>query len=130
MPLLAQTVVMVIGGQELALNWDNNLHNLLDPKNKIIAEIHAISSSCKPIVTWFNTETIQVCRQMLGGHGYSSYSRFGTIFNDSDINQTWEGDNNVLLQQAAKYILDNARKHSKGKPIEAQTLCFLANVFV
>lgn len=65
---------------------------------------------------------------MLGGHGYSAYSKLGTLYNDHDVNNTWEGDNNVLIQQATKYILDNAQRMMKGKQIESQTLAFLADV--
>lgn len=52
---------------------------------------------------------------MLGGHGYHSYSKLAVLYNDNDINNTWEGDNNVLIQQATKYVLDNAQKVIKGK---------------
>jgi acyl-CoA oxidase len=47
---------------------------------------------------------------MLGGHGYSSYSALGAMFNDNDINTTFEGDNTILLQQTAKFVFDGARK--------------------
>lgn len=52
---------------------------------------------------------------MLGGHGYSSFSKLGVLYDDNDINNTWEGDNNVLIQQATKYVLDNLQKVMKGK---------------
>ena len=54
---------------------------------------------------------------MVGGHGYSSLSKLGVLYNDNDVNNTWEGDNNVLYQQATKYVLDNAQKVLKVKPI-------------
>jgi len=54
---------------------------------------------------------------MLGGHGYSMLSKLAVLYNDNDINNTWEGDNNVLVQQATKFVLDNAQKVMKGKPI-------------
>lgn len=65
---------------------------------------------------------------MLGGHGYSALSKLGTLYNDNDVNNTWEGDNNVLIQQATKSVLDAAAKIMKGKKIQSELLCFLAEV--
>lgn len=58
MPLIATTVVYIIGGKTLSLEWDNNQSNLLDPNNKILPELHAVSSALKPICSWFIMETI------------------------------------------------------------------------
>lgn len=73
-------------------------------------------------------ETIDTCRQLLGGHGYSAFSRYANLFNDADVNQTWEGDNYVLLQQTVKYLLGNYKKIMKGKEMDAFALQFLKNV--
>jgi acyl-CoA oxidase len=64
----------------------------------------------------------------LGGHGYSSYSKLGTLYNDHDVNNTWEGDNTVLMQQTTKYILDNAKKAMKKEKIISPLLKFLEQV--
>lgn len=58
----------------------------------------------------------------MGGHGYSIYSKLATLYNDNDINNTWEGDNNVLLQQTAKFVLDNVQAAMKGKTINNRYL--------
>lgn len=110
------------------MDWDLNMHNLLDPNNNIIAELHAISSATKPITSWFTMEVIDTCRQLLGGHGYSSFSRYANLFNDAEVNQTWEGDNYVLIQQTSKYILDGYRKLLRGQQTDSKTLTFLKNV--
>lgn len=117
MPLLAQTIVYQSGNLDILKTWDANYKNILNPENKVIQDLHGISSAIKPKSGWFATETIKECRQMLGGHGYSSFSKLAVLYNDNDINNTWEGDNNVLIQQATKYVLDNASKLMKGKPI-------------
>lgn len=51
----------------------------------------------------------------MGGHGYSRFSMIGALRNNNDINTTWEGDNTVLQQQTAKFILDNFQKKIKGQ---------------
>lgn len=51
----------------------------------------------------------------MGGHGFSAYSKMGVLIDDSEINSTWEGDNNVLLQQTVKILLENMQRVMKGK---------------
>lgn len=41
----------------------------------------------------------------MGGHGYSTLSRISSIYHDVDVNNTWEGDNNMLLQQTSKFLM-------------------------
>jgi len=53
---------------------------------------------------------IQECRNMCGGHGYSSYNLFGVMNRDHDILQTFEGDNTVLVQQTGAYQLKEFSK--------------------
>lgn len=65
---------------------------------------------------------------MMGGHGFSSYSKMGVLINDAEINSTWEGDNNVLLQQTVKILLENMQRVMKGKEIQINILKFLLNV--
>lgn len=77
--------------------WLENQDKIFDPKNHILAEIHAISSALKPYSAWMTQKGIQECRELCGGMGYSAYNQFGTLRNDNDVNSTWEGDNNVLL---------------------------------
>lgn len=61
---------------------------------------------------------------MCGGLGYSYYAQFNDLLRDHDVNLTWEGDNNVLLQQTAKFILKNLTGLTKGKS-PAETLDYL-----
>lgn len=67
----------------------------------------------------------------MGGHGYSSYSKIGALYNDNDINLTWEGDNHVLIQQTSKYVLEQAQKAiQKGQTSNNPLLHFLNDVFL
>ena len=105
MPLLATAVVYNCGNFSILDKWDKNFQNIIDPNNKLIQELHFISSALKPKSSWAANECTRECRQMMGGHGYNSISKMGTLINDNEINGTWEGDNNILLQQTVKIIL-------------------------
>jgi acyl-CoA oxidase len=57
----------------------------------MLKEIHAISSVLKAKTAWAATEAIRECRQMMGGHGYSAYSKMAVLYSNNDVNNTWEG---------------------------------------
>ena len=59
---------------------------------------------------------------MLGGHGYSSYSQLGRLYQDNDVNLTWEGDNNLLLQQTSKFLLKFIPSNKTGEIIDLRFL--------
>ncbi|GAB0095270.1 Acyl-coenzyme A oxidase [Sergentomyia squamirostris] len=72
-------------------------------------EIHAMSSTTKPVCSWLARDAIQECREACGGHGFLKVTKLGQLRGDNDANCTYEGENNVLLQQASNWLLSVRR---------------------
>lgn len=70
-------------------------------------KIETQAAGLKSIITWFANDTIQECREACGGKGYLLENQIADLKGDVDIFTTFEGDNHVLLQLAAKGVLSD-----------------------
>jgi acyl-CoA oxidase len=62
---------------------------------------------------------LQECREACGGQGLKTDNRVGPAKAEYDVQLTFEGDNNVLMQQVSKALLgDYFAAQRKGKPLE------------
>eukprot|EP01126_Amoeba_proteus_P021933 TRINITY_DN2228_c0_g1_i9.p1 TRINITY_DN2228_c0_g1~~TRINITY_DN2228_c0_g1_i9.p1 ORF type:complete len:337 (-),score=54.85 TRINITY_DN2228_c0_g1_i9:79-1089(-) len=83
------------------------------------AELHAIASGSKPVSTWYCIETLQTCRECLGGHGFSIYSGVSLLRLNNEPSVTYEGENNVLIQQCSQFLLKNYKRVKEGQPLHS-----------
>jgi acyl-CoA oxidase len=72
-------------------------------------ELESLAAGLKAVATWHATATIQECREACGGMGYLKGNRLAALKADTDVFTTFEGDNTVLLQLAAKNLLTDFR---------------------
>lgn len=77
----------------------------LDSLGDLVAELHAIVSGAKPLITWTCLTAIQESREACGGNGYLKSARLGDLRNSTDPSVTYEGDNHVLPQQTSNWLL-------------------------
>lgn len=81
----------------------------------MLADLHATSCGLKALGSTIAVEGLEVCRRACGGHGYSQFSGIGSWYADYLPATTVEGDNYMLTQQVARYLLKSARAILKGK---------------
>lgn len=124
-PLVSHMFAISFANQPIVSYWSANQDKLFEENNYNLAEIHALSSALKPYSSWKAQAGIQECRELCGGLGYSAYNRLGALREENDINATWEGDNNVLLQQTGRFLLEALRSLAKGKTLPFKSLQFL-----
>ncbi|CAK9172865.1 unnamed protein product [Ilex paraguariensis] len=109
LPLLAKTYAM-----SFAENYLKMLYVKRTPE--LIKTIHVVSSAFKATLTWHNMRTLQECREACGGQGLKTENRVGHLKSEYDVQSTFEGDNNVLMQQVSKALLAEyvaAKKRNK-----------------
>ena len=74
-------------------------------------ELETLAAGMKAVATEHATRVIQECREACGGAGYLRANRFAALKADTDVFTTFEGDNTVLLQLAAKNLLTDYQVH-------------------
>jgi alkylation response protein AidB-like acyl-CoA dehydrogenase len=103
--------------------WENV--NVFDLGDIQVKELHALSSFIKVSASWNMKAGLAKARELVGGHGYSAYSYIGTLMNDTEVHVTWEGTNEVLLQQTCKNLMDEFNLFRNKGEIRYKTLAFL-----
>lgn len=82
-----------------------------------LAEMHAASSGLKSLCTTLAADGIETCRRSMGGHGFGGGSGIIPLNNDYLSKPTVEGDNWMITQQTASYLLKRM-----GESVERPTL--------
>lgn len=122
-PYLAAACVFRIFMSEFTQVYLNNVQMSMEGADvanlsQIVSEIHAIVSAIKPLITWTCRDAIRECREACGGHGYHRAANFADLGANHEPCVTYEGDNNVLIQQASNWLLRQWTE-SKGKSFES-----------
>ncbi|ODH50319.1 hypothetical protein GX48_03593 [Paracoccidioides brasiliensis] len=120
LPLLAATFALHFTGRRMMEMYEQNQKLITAGGSEkagaiLLADLHATSCGLKALGSTIAAEGLEVCRRACGGHGYSSYSGIGPWYADYLPTTTWEGDNYMLTQQVARYLLKSARAVFAGQ---------------
>ncbi|KAE8231246.1 hypothetical protein CF326_g3741 [Tilletia indica] len=131
MPLLAQATAFGFTALEMTRLFEETSTALeaLEPGDpnlertiEMLKETHATSAGLKAFCTWGTLEAIDKCRQACGGHGYSSYNGFPSMYADFAVHCTWEGDNTILALQSGRSLISSfLEARDKGKKFSEAT---------
>jgi acyl-CoA oxidase len=99
-PRLAATIGIGFAVQELARRYAAGEDR----------EVETLAAALKALSTRHAIDTLQACRECCGGMGFLAKNRISDMRRDVDVFATFEGDNTVLLQLAAKSLLTDFRQ--------------------
>ncbi|XP_049829778.1 peroxisomal acyl-coenzyme A oxidase 3-like isoform X2 [Schistocerca gregaria] len=114
-PCLAATFALkIVSDAFCELITDVQVKSFLGTNKEELAalgpELHALSCAAKPLASWTVRDAIKQCINICGNCGYLKASGLGDIRNNHDANCTYEGENNVLLQQTSNWLLQLWKK--------------------
>jgi acyl-CoA oxidase len=118
LPALATTYALSFAQTELVSELHESLSNAAaDPADDDLTSediarrrLETFAAALKATSTWHASATIQTCREACGGAGYLAENQLPGLRADIDVFTTFEGDNTVLLQLAAKTLLTGFQK--------------------
>eukprot|EP01133_Synstelium_polycarpum_P003600 gene3600-4124_t len=103
LPHLATNYAIHFGNEYL-------LRLMCEKDNRKDKEIHVLASGLKAYASWSARNALQDCREACGGQGFLSDNLVGIFKSEIEIYTTFEGDNVLMYQQVAKFILTEARR--------------------
>ncbi|KAL2847372.1 acyl-CoA dehydrogenase/oxidase C-terminal [Aspergillus pseudodeflectus] len=84
-----------------------------------LAYMHSMSSGLKSLCTTLAADGIETCRRALGGHGFGGGSGLIRLNNDYLSKPTVEGDNWMITQQTAAYLVKKMARAVAGGTADA-----------
>ena len=87
-----------------------------------LAEMHAVSSGLKSACTMLAADGIETCRRAMGGHGFGGGSGLIPLNNDYLSKPTVEGDNWMITQQTASYLIKRMTETAKNPSMQPTDL--------
>ncbi len=119
LPLLAATYAIHAGSSKAARMTAENLVRIQQKEDfSMMKDVHATLCGTKSFYSTEALDGIQVTRQSCGGHGFSSYSGFTSLYTEFSPNVTYEGDNTIMALQTARYLLSCLQKARKGSKLQ------------
>ena len=83
-----------------------------------LAHAHITTAGMKAYATQVAADGAEDARKCCGGHGYSLLSGLPDIVADLTSTATLEGENYVMYQQTARYLVKRASEIRKGQPVD------------
>ncbi|KAK3825390.1 MAG: acyl-CoA dehydrogenase/oxidase [Benniella sp.] len=104
-PMIAQSYALFAAGSVMMNMYINLMTSLSSGNVSALAEVHAMSSALKSYCTTIGAAGTEESRKLMGGHGFSYFTGLAHLFASIVPSNTYEGDNYVLTQQMARYLL-------------------------
>jgi acyl-CoA oxidase len=104
LPALAGTYALHFGIRDLVGEYARSMDD-----EEARHRVEVLAAGFKAVASHHCMETLQACRESMGGRGYLAANRIGYLREDTDVFTTFEGANPVLLLLVARGLLSRYR---------------------
>ncbi|XP_061181287.1 peroxisomal acyl-coenzyme A oxidase 1-like [Saccostrea echinata] len=116
-PLLATSYAMYFAGRFMYDFYLKATAEIEAGNLESMPQLHAISAGLKAFSSWTCSAGVETCRLCCGGHGYSHASGLPKIYIDCVPGCTYEGENNVMMLQVARFLMKIYGKMQNGESL-------------
>lgn len=113
-PLVAATFALHYSGQAMKTLYETTRKDVEAGDFAPLADLHSTSSGLKSLCTDIAANGIETCRRAMGGHGFGGGSGLVQLNSDYLSKPTVEGDNWMITQQVARYLIKKAKDVSNN----------------
>lgn len=113
LPAIATAYAQTFAHEELLASFDEVFSGRGDTPDAR-EELETRAAALKAASTWTVLDTLQTCREACGGAGFLAENRLVGLRADLDVYVTFEGDNTVLMQLAAKRLVGEYARQLKA----------------
>lgn len=122
LPLLATTFALHYSGKAMGELYERTRKDIEKSGDfATLAELHSTSSGLKSLCTDISANGIETCRRAMGGHGFGGGSGLVQLNNNYLAKPTVEGDNYMITQQVARYLIKKVRELAQTANSRATT---------
>lgn len=115
LPLLATSFALHYTGEQMGKIYDRTRSNIDKGDLSTLIDLHSLSSGLKSLSSEYAAAGIETCRRAMGGHGYGGGSGLVGLNADYLSKPTVEGDNWMITQQMARYLIKKVKLVSAPK---------------
>ncbi|OZJ05098.1 hypothetical protein BZG36_01355 [Bifiguratus adelaidae] len=127
-PLIALAYAFYVTAEEVMNTFEKMMDQLKNAQTDLLGDVHGLTCALKTYGSRRAAEGAEECRKAMGGHGYSAFSGISEMFASYIPSNTYEGDNFVLAQQTARYVLKELGKVQSGDGNLGPFSNYLANI--
>ena len=117
--LMAQAYALFFAARECTTIYNTLTVRQIADDHSFLPYVHATTAALKAYATQVAFDGAEEARKCCGGYGYSVLSGFPSIVGDLAPMPTLEGENYVMYQQTARYLMKAITNIKAGLPVDS-----------